>query len=114
MFGAIAATALDTPNSTSTPINRRLRSTLAINAVSSGPVAATVKATSVTSRPACDTVTFRSRASPGSRPTIRNSVVRIVKPAAESSRIGKSIGIPLARCRQAARGAGRCRRTEKV
>ena len=97
MLGAAMASALDRPNRISTPMNRRLRSMLAISAVSSGPVAATVKANSVTSRPAWDTVTSRSRARSGSRPTIRNSVVRMVKPAAESSRMGNSIGIPQAR-----------------
>ena len=87
MFGAAAATALDRPKRTSTLMNRRLRSMLAMRAVSSGPVAATVKANSETSRPAWDTVTFRSRARPGNRPTIRNSVVRMVNPAAESSKM---------------------------
>ncbi|CAB3871827.1 hypothetical protein LMG26686_03009 [Achromobacter mucicolens] len=106
MLGATAASALDSPNSTSTPMNRRLRSMLAMRAVSRGPVAATVKANSVTSRPAWETVTFRSRASPGKRPTIRNSVVRTVKPAAERSRMGKSIGIPWARGRKAPRVQG--------
>ncbi|MNL54838.1 hypothetical protein D3C87_1782020 [compost metagenome] len=79
---------------------------MAIKAVSNGPVAATVKANSETSRPVWDTVTCKSRAKAGNSPTIRNSVVRIVKPAAESSRMGKSIGIPLARCQMASRGVG--------
>ena len=48
----------------------------------------------------------RSRARSGSRPTIRNSVVRMVKPAAESSRMGNSIGIPQARACRAV--DGRC------
>ena len=54
MLGAAMASAFDRPNRISTPMNRRLRSMLAISAVSSGPVAATVKANSVTSRPAWD------------------------------------------------------------
>ncbi|CFV94750.1 Uncharacterised protein [Bordetella pertussis] len=92
MLGETAARALARPNSTSTQTNRRLRSRLASRAVSTGPAAATVKANSDTSRPACDTVTCRSRARGGSRPTIRNSVVRMVKPAADSRMMGNNIG----------------------
>jgi len=104
MLGASAAAAFDAPNSANTPMNSRLRFTLAISAVSSGPVAATVKANRVTSKPAWDTVTCRSRASGGNRPTIRNSVVRTVNPATDSKRMGNSMGLRCAAGRRRVTG----------
>ena len=41
--------------------------------------------------PAWDTLTSRSRAMEGNRPTMMNSVVSTVKPAADNSRIGNNI-----------------------
>ncbi|MNV71335.1 hypothetical protein D3C71_1643480 [compost metagenome] len=81
IFGAMAATALDAANSTSTPRNMRLRSTWARRAVSGGPNSITTTANSVTSWPALATEIDRSLASAGSRPTMRNSVVTITKAA---------------------------------
>src|SRR5690606_9437609 len=109
ILGASAASRLEAPNSASTATNSRLRSILAINAVSSGLTAATVKANSVTSKPAWDTVTCRSRASGGNRPTIRNSVVRMVNPAVESKRMGNSMRFPVrtARARRAMSRTGK-------
>src|SRR5690606_36623242 len=49
---------------------------------------ATVKAKRVTSKPAWGMLKARSRAIPGSRPTMMNSVVSTVKPAADKSRMG--------------------------
>ena len=84
MLGASAATTLETPNMISTEMNRRLRSKREKYAVRNGPKQATVKANSVTSKPAWGMVTARSRAMAGSRPTMTNSVVSTVKPAADN------------------------------
>ncbi|MNC30147.1 hypothetical protein D3C75_784230 [compost metagenome] len=81
-------------NSKRMPTNRRLRSKRAHHAVRKGPKQATVKANRVTSSPAWGTLTARSRAIPGNRPTITNSVVNTVKPAAASNRIGSNIYTP--------------------
>ena len=50
-------------------------------AVSGGPNSITVKANRVTSSPALEIEMPRSRASAGSRPMMRNSVVTITNPA---------------------------------
>jgi hypothetical protein len=81
MFCATAASALVAANSTSTATNSFLRSTLASHAVRNGPHTMTTTANSVTSWPAVATVMDRSRASAGSKPTIRNSVVTITNAA---------------------------------
>ncbi|MNR45037.1 hypothetical protein D3C85_1638470 [compost metagenome] len=90
----MAARALDAANTSKMPTNRRLRSKRAAQAVRNGPKQATVKANRVTSKPAWDTLTSRSRAMPGSRPTMTNSVVSTVKPAAASNKIGSNIYTP--------------------
>ena len=62
IFGASAATVLATPNMIRMLINSRLRGKRAQYAVRNGPKAATVNANKVTSSPAWDTLTFKSRA----------------------------------------------------
>src|SRR5450830_220063 len=94
IFGASAATVLAMPNMIRMLINKRLRGKRAQYAVRNGPNAATVKANKVTNNPAWDTLTFRSRAIDGSRPTMTNSVVNTVKPAADSSRMGNNMKTP--------------------
>src|SRR5476651_2057858 len=91
IFGANAATVLATPNMIRIEINSLRRSNLAKYAVRNGPNAATVKANKVTSNPAWGIVTSRSRASAGNRPTMMNSVVSTVKPAADNRRMGRSM-----------------------
>lgn len=86
MFGASAARPFDAANRTRIATNRRLRSTLASQAVRKGPHSMTTKANIVTNWPAVETAMPSSRASAGSRPTIRNSVVTITKAA--MARIG--------------------------
>ncbi|MNP04363.1 hypothetical protein D3C76_962750 [compost metagenome] len=91
MFGASAARVLARPNRISTEINSLRRSKRAKYAVRNGPKAATVKANRVTSRPACGMLTSRSRAMAGNRPTMTNSVVSTVNPAADNRRMGNSM-----------------------
>jgi len=81
MFGAIAAKPFDAANRTRIATNKRLRLTLASQAVRKGPHSMTTMANRVTNWPALDTAMPRSRASAGSKPTIRNSVVTITKAA---------------------------------
>lgn len=104
---ATAASALAAANSSRQATNSRLRSTPASAAVRNGPKAATLKANRLTSRPAWATLTWRSAASAGSRPTMTNSVVRMVKPAAASRRIGNSTA-RLLRERSRGRARERC------
>ncbi|MCY1361469.1 hypothetical protein D9M69_481370 [compost metagenome] len=91
MFGASAATVLARPNMISTEMNNLRRSKRAKYAVRNGPNAATVKANRVTSKPACGMLTSRSLAIAGNRPTMMNSVVSTVKPAADNRRMGSSM-----------------------
>ncbi|MNH25191.1 hypothetical protein D3C79_851670 [compost metagenome] len=85
MFGAMAASALAAANKARMAANSLRLSRWASAAVSGGPASMTVKANSVISCPALEIDTSRSLASPGSRPTIKNSVVTIRK--AEVARI---------------------------
>ncbi|MNE51309.1 hypothetical protein D3C80_1459320 [compost metagenome] len=91
IFGANAARVLARPNMISTEMNSLRRSKRAQYAVKNGPKAATVKANKVTSKPACGMLTSRSRAIAGNRPTMTNSVVSTVKPAADNRRMGNSM-----------------------
>ena len=86
-LGATAASALEPANSRAMATNRRLRPTGASQAVSGGPASATTRANSVTSWPAAAALVPRSRASAGSRPTIRNSVVTMTKAATASTAV---------------------------
>lgn len=83
-FGAIAASVFAKPNIVSIKTNNIFRSYLEKNEVRNGPNAATVNANKVTSNPIVEILTFKSRAIEGRRPTIKNSVVRIVNPAADN------------------------------
>ncbi|KPY07795.1 LysR family transcriptional regulator [Pseudomonas coronafaciens pv. oryzae] len=76
-----AASALEAANISRMTINVRLRSRCESMAVSGGPNSITVKAKSVTSKPAVEIEIPRSRANDGSSPIMRNSVVTITKPA---------------------------------
>ena len=89
-FGASAARALDSANTTSTPMNSALRSRCDSQAVSGGPNSITVKANRVTSWPASEIEMPRSRDKAGSRPTIRNSVVTMMKAATARIRMGSA------------------------
>ncbi|MNI60329.1 hypothetical protein D3C73_1155320 [compost metagenome] len=100
MLGARAARVLASPNRINTLINSRRRSKRAKYAVRNGPNAATVNANKVTSSPAWETLTSRSRAIEGNRPTMMNSVVSTVKPAADNSRMGNNMGNSRKRQRQ--------------
>ncbi len=91
IFGASAARVLARPNITRMVMNSRRRSKREKYAVRKGPNAATVKANNVTSRPAWGMLISRSREIEGNRPTITNSVVSTVNPAADNSRMGNNM-----------------------
>ncbi len=76
-----AASALEAAKISRMTMNVRLRSRCESMAVSGGPKSITVKANSVTSKPAVEMEIPRSRAIEGNRPMMRNSVVTITKPA---------------------------------
>jgi hypothetical protein len=90
MFGAKAANPLE--NAKRSRVNKKsfFRSNPTTRAVRNGPTAATVRAKIVTRRPAFETVTWRSLAMEGSRPTMINSVVSTVNPAADRRKIGSN------------------------
>ena len=80
-FGDQAATALETAKMSRIATKSFLRSICDSQAVSTGPNSITTTAKSVTSCPAVETETTRSRASAGRRPTIMNSVVTMTNAA---------------------------------
>src|ERR1700730_21762 len=89
MCGAAAASAFERENSSRTKTKSRFRARLTKDAVNRGPATATVNAKRVTSRPAWETLTFKSFAIDGNNPTMTNSVVRMVNPPADGRRIGR-------------------------
>src|SRR5690606_18536232 len=91
IFGANAAKVLDAANTSKMATNKRLRSTCDNSAVNTGPNSITVKANKVTSCPAAEMETPRSRDKAGNSPTIRYSVVTITNAATARTKIDRSL-----------------------